>query len=79
MEPMFKMWTTQILIFLFKLVIVLAAVTKDQVAGNSPQSLPLTAVNSASVFSDYWTTFLNISYVDTEQNLWHTEKTEVAR
>jgi hypothetical protein len=41
--------------------------------------LPLTGVNSAPVFSNYWTTFLNISYVDTERNAWHTEKTEVAR
>ena len=60
-------------------VAVLASVSKDSHSGKPPHSLPLTGVNSAPVFSDYWTTFLNISYVDTEQNVWHTERTDVER
>lgn len=73
------MWLKQSLLFYNIFVAVQGSISKDSHSGNSPQALPLTAVNSAPVFSDYWTTFLNISYVDTEQNVWRNEKTDVAR
>jgi hypothetical protein len=72
------MWLRQSVI-LCNVVLALASVGKEFNSGLAPQSLPLTSVNPIPVFSDYWTSFLNISYVDTEQNVWHTEKTDVAR
>jgi hypothetical protein len=77
------MWFIQVIFLCNVLVFVCAAVGKelssDGAVNLAPQSLPLTGVNSGPVFSDYWTSFLNISYVDTEQNVWHTEKTDTAR
>ena len=77
------MWFIQIIVLCNVIVFVCAAVGKELSSGDTvnlaPQSLPLTGVNSIPVFSDYWTSFLNISYVDTEQNVWHTEKTDTAR
>ena len=77
------MWFIQIIVLCNVIVFVCAAVGKELSSGDAvnlgPQSLPLTGVNSIPVFSDYWTSFLNISYVDTEQNVWHTEKTDTAR
>jgi hypothetical protein len=45
----------------------------------APKSSPLTGFNTMPLLSDYWTTFLNVSYADPETAERRTEKTEVAR
>ena len=66
------------IVILCNIVYAAASVGKEHGSG-APQSLSLTGASPTPVFSDYWTSFLNISYVDTQQNVWHTEKTDTAR
>ena len=53
-----------------------AAVAMASAAASASSSSSLQGINFTS---QYWTAFLNISYVDSGRQVWHTERSETGR
>ena len=55
-------------------ILLLAAMSSAMAAAASPSSS-----QGINFTSEYWTAFLNISYVDSGRQVWHTERSETGR